>query len=125
METVPVMTVCWGRIVLSEGRSLGWCTTSQAWESPCTWNEYDPDASLAWSQGGASGAADSVLLGSLNLQADVPARLEGPTVQTAVQAMLDGAPPAFMLHKTSLSNDTVAVAAELTVCFDVDPDPNL
>lgn len=99
------------------------CLRPIAWQSdPPTWNRYAPAAGDAWDSPGAGGAGDSVLIGSVVLPADQPGAISNPAMVSALQAMIDGGEPHFLLRRTDVGTYTVNVTAEVTIEFDLDPD---
>jgi hypothetical protein len=89
-----------------------------------TWNEYDPNQSLAWTQPGGLGAGDSTPIGSVSLTAGVPGELSNTALADALQAMVDGAEQSFLLRRQDTGSETVEVSALLVVEFDLDTPPN-
>ncbi len=92
-------------------------------DSP-TWNEYDPSESAAWDQPGGTGAGDAAFIGSMSLSAGVPGQLSGSALSAAVQQMIDGAEQNFLVRRSDVGNETIGIAGELLVEFDVDSPPN-
>jgi len=99
------------------------CLRQIAWQSDKpTWNKYAPNANKAWDSPGALGAGDSTAIGSVALTADQPGTISGPALVSALQAMIDGGEPNFLLRRTDTGPTTVNVTAEVTVEFDLDPE---
>jgi len=91
---------------------------------PPTWNEYDPSASAGWATPGGTGAADAVLIGSVTLTANAPGSISNTALQSALQAMVDGAEQNFLLRRSDTGVETIAITASLTVEFDLNSPPN-
>jgi len=91
---------------------------------PPTWNEYDPSASSAWTAPGGAGAGDAVFIGSLALTANVTGQLSNAALVAAVQALIDGAEQNILIRRADTGSQTIGVAAELVVAFEVDSPPN-
>jgi len=91
---------------------------------PPTWNEYDPSASAAWTAGGGIGAGDATFIGSLDLAANVTGQLSNAALAAAAQAMIDGAEQNILIRRSDQGSQTIGVAAELVVAFDLDCPPN-
>jgi hypothetical protein len=91
---------------------------------PPTWNEHDPSASAAWSMPGASGVSDAESVGTVALTAGATGSLGGAAVASAVQAMVDGAPPNWLIARSDTGSETVAITGELVVEFELDTPPN-
>jgi len=92
-----------------------------------TWNEYDPDAELAWDTAGCSGAPDRALIGSMSLAAGVENSITGATVASELQAIIDGAEQNLMIRRSDEGVETVTLdlyANRVVVEFDVDVPPN-
>jgi hypothetical protein len=91
---------------------------------PPTWNQYDPSEGAFWTSPGGTGPGDADMLGSLTLTANVPAQLSNAAVTAAVQAMIDGGEQNFLLRRSDTGYETIGVAGELVVEFDLDSPPN-
>jgi len=91
---------------------------------PPTWNEYDPDASAAWSTPGGLGSGEATAIGTMNLTAETPGRLSNAALTSALQAMVDGAQPHFLLRRADTGSLTVAVTGSVSIEFDIDSPPN-
>jgi hypothetical protein len=89
-----------------------------------TWNQCDPNASLAWSARGGTGAADAILIGSYAVPAGVATAISDTQVQAAIQAIADGAPQNFLIRRSDTGPQTVAIEATLIVEFDLASPPN-
>jgi hypothetical protein len=93
-------------------------------DDPPTWNEHDPSASGGWDSPGGMGAGDAAAVGSLALSAGVAGSLSGPAVTAAVQAMVDGAPPNWLVRRADTGSETVTITGELVVEFELNTPPN-
>jgi hypothetical protein len=89
-----------------------------------TWNEYDPEHSLTWSQPGGLGAGDSTPIDAVSLTAGVPGELSGAALADALQQMVDGAEQSFLFRRQDSGPETVEVGALLVVEFELDTPPN-
>jgi len=99
------------------------CLRQIAWQSDGpTWNKYAPDANKAWASPGALGDGDSTSIGSVALQADQPGQISGGALASALQAMIEGGEPNFLLRRTDTGPLTVNVTADVTIEFDLNPD---
>jgi hypothetical protein len=87
-----------------------------------TWNEYDPAGSGSWSSPG--GLGDAAALGTLACTADTPAELCTAHVVSAVEAMLAGQPQSFLFRRYDQGYETISLAVELVVEFDLPSPPN-
>jgi hypothetical protein len=94
-------------------------------EWPPTWNEYDPGESLAWASPGGLGSADATYIGSAALAAGLPGTISGQGLTAALQAIVDGAQPNFLIRRSDTGDETVLItSASVTVEFDLDAPPN-
>ncbi|MFP4215556.1 MAG: hypothetical protein ACOCWV_03050 [Planctomycetota bacterium] len=91
---------------------------------PPTWNEHAPSASASWDAPGASGSGDVESLGSVVLSANVPGSLSDSVLRSAVQAMIDGAPPNLLVARQDTGSETIAITGELVVEFELNTPPN-
>ncbi len=91
---------------------------------PPTWNEHDPSAAAGWDAPGASGSGDVESVGSLALSAGTPGSLGGAAMVSAVQAMVDGAPPNLLAARQDTGSETIAITGELVVEFELNTPPN-
>ncbi len=91
---------------------------------PPTWNEHDPSASASWDAPGASGSGDVESIGSVVLSANGPGSLSGAALRSAVQAMVDGAPPNLLAARQDTGSETIAITGELVVEFELNTPPN-
>lgn len=89
-----------------------------------TWNQYDPSAGLDWSAPGGTGDGDIVLIGSYALPAGVATAICDPQLEAAIQAIVDGAPQNFLIRRSDVGFETIAIEASLTVEFDLTSPPN-
>lgn len=89
-----------------------------------TWNEYNPGTSSAWATPGGTGPGDSVSLGTVALQADVPGQITGSALAEGFQAIADGAEQNFLIRRVDIELWTVAVEARVVVEFDLHSPPN-
>ena len=97
------------------------CLRPLLWQSsPPTWNKYVPSANQAWATPGATGAGDSVLIGSVALTANEAGSISGSPLTSALQAIVDGAEPAFLLRRSDTGPLTVNVSGEVTIELDLD-----
>ncbi len=89
-----------------------------------TWNEYDPEASLAWATPGGTGAGDAVSLGTVELEADEPGQITGSALAEGFQAIVDGGEQNFIIRRVDVDWDSVAISARAVVEYDLDSPPN-
>ncbi|MCJ7544570.1 MAG: hypothetical protein MUP47_08435 [Phycisphaerae bacterium] len=94
------------------------------WNWPATWNEYNPGTSSAWASPGGTGLGDSVSLGTVELEADVPGQITGSAVLGGFQAIADGQQQNFLIRRVDVEWLSVAVAARAVVEFDLSAPPN-
>jgi hypothetical protein len=91
---------------------------------PATWNEYNPGTAAAWATPGGTGPGDSVSLGTVDLEADVPGQITGSSVAAGFQAIADGAEQNFLIRRVDVAWDSVAIAVRAVIEFDLDTPPN-
>jgi len=91
---------------------------------PPTWNEYDPSSSAAWSTPGGLGGGDATYIGTMDLTADTPAQLSNAALGSALQEMVDGDQPHFLLRRVDTDPLTVAVTGSVCIEFYIDSPPN-
>ena len=91
---------------------------------PPTWNQYAPLADLDWSTPGGMGAGDADEIGTLDLTAGVPGEISCAALVSAVQALIDGAEQNVLIRRGNTGYETIGIAGELVVEFDLDSPPN-
>lgn len=89
-----------------------------------TWNEYSPATSGSWQSPGGLGTADAERIDTITLAANTPASITGSSLQSALQAMVDGAERNFLFRRDDTGGATIGLTARLILEFDLNTPPN-